>query len=119
MNATNTRPLAVVMGASSGIGLELARQFAEHGYDLIVAAEDDEINSAAAQLSDGAAVEAVQVDLATADGVERLYDVIRRRGSQVEAIALNAGIGMGGDLSCWSRAAPRGAGGTRSWFSRS
>jgi short-subunit dehydrogenase len=68
--ATNNRPLAVVTGASSGIGFELAPQFAEHGYDLIIAAEDDGINTAAAQLANGSTVEAVQVDLANEDGVD-------------------------------------------------
>jgi NAD(P)-dependent dehydrogenase (short-subunit alcohol dehydrogenase family) len=38
----------------AGIGLELARQFAEHGFDLIVAAEDDEIQRAASELGNGA-----------------------------------------------------------------
>jgi len=75
------RPLAVVTGASSGIGLELARQFAEHGYDLLIAAEDPGISSAAEQLrTPGTSVEPVQVDLATYDGVEQLYDAIRRTG---------------------------------------
>lgn len=55
----------VVTGVSSGIGFDLARQFAEHGYDLIIAAEDDAINTAATRLQDGAAVEPVKVDLAT------------------------------------------------------
>jgi short-subunit dehydrogenase len=88
------RPLAVVTGASSGIGLELAKQFADHGFDLIVAAEDDAIATAAGQLSTSA--EAVQVDLATADGVEQLYSRIKADGRPVDAIALNAGIGAGG-----------------------
>ncbi|MEU7949519.1 hypothetical protein AB0C50_32970 [Micromonospora taraxaci] len=44
---TTDRPLAVVTGASSGIGYELAVQFAEHGFGLVVAAEDDGISSAA------------------------------------------------------------------------
>jgi short-subunit dehydrogenase len=88
----------VVTGASSGIGFELARQFAEHGYDLIIAAEDDAINTAADQL-DGTAVEAVQVDLATEAGVEQLYERIRQRAPQLDAVALNAGIGMGGDFA--------------------
>jgi uncharacterized protein len=98
MEASTPRPLAVVTGASSGIGFELARQFAEHGYDLIIAAEDDAINIAADQL-DGTAVEAVQVDLATEPGVEQLYERIRQRGPQLDAVALNAGIGMGGDFA--------------------
>jgi len=94
MDTTSSRPLAVVTGASSGIGLELARQFADHGYDLIVAAEDAAIADAAAHLE--TEVEAVQADLATADGVERLYERIRADGRPVDAIALNAGIGAGG-----------------------
>jgi uncharacterized protein len=94
MDTTSSRPLAVVTGASSGIGLELARQFADHGFDLIVAAEDAAIGDAAAQLP--TAAEAVRVDLATHDGVERLYERIRLDGRPVDAIALNAGIGAGG-----------------------
>jgi uncharacterized protein len=94
---TPTRPLAVVTGASSGIGLELARTFASEGHDLIVAAEDDAIGSAAATIGElGAAVEPVQVDLATDAGVDQLHDRIKADGRPVAAIALNAGIGAGG-----------------------
>jgi uncharacterized protein len=85
-----TRPLAVVTGASSGIGYELAKQFAEHDFDVIVAAEDDAIHTAASELG----AEAVQVDLGTATGVEELY--ARLAGRAVDALALNAGIGAGG-----------------------
>ncbi len=99
MNTTQSRPVAVVTGASSGIGFELAKQFAEHGYDLVIAAEDDAIETAARQLRNGAAVEAVQVDLATGEGVEELYRHIRAHGEQVDAVALNAGIGMGGEFA--------------------
>jgi short-subunit dehydrogenase len=80
--------LAVVTGASTGIGLELARQFANHGFDVIAAAEDDAIH--------GVGFEAVQVDLATPAGVEELYSRIRAGGRPVDALALNAGIGAGG-----------------------
>lgn len=56
--------LAVVTGGSSGIGFELARQFVEHGYDVIIAAEDDGVNEAANRLQKGKAkVQAVQVIL--------------------------------------------------------
>jgi short-subunit dehydrogenase len=99
MEASTPRPLALVTGASSGIGFELARQFAEHGYDLIIAAEDDAIDAAARELQNGTAVEAVKVDLAAPDGVERLYARVREHGDRLEAVALNAGIGMGGDFA--------------------
>jgi uncharacterized protein len=97
MDAPRTRPLAVVTGASSGIGLELARQFVANGFDLIVAAEDGEIDEAARALDGhGASVEAVQVDLATPEGVEQLHARIAAAGRPVDAVALNAGVGAGG-----------------------
>jgi short-subunit dehydrogenase len=90
-------PFAVVTGASSGIGLELARQFAQHGYDLLICAENAEIERAAQELRrEGHKVDAVQVDLASYDGVEQLYREIQRSGRAVDAIAINAGIGVGG-----------------------
>jgi short-subunit dehydrogenase len=98
--AANPRPLAVVTGASSGIGRELAKQFAENGFDLIVAAEDEDIHAAAQELEGlGARAEAVQVDLARPEGVEALHERIRAAASSVDAIALNAGIGMGGEFA--------------------
>src|SRR4051812_43185189 len=92
-----TRSLALVTGASSGIGLELAKQFAQNDFDLIVAAEDAELSGAARELeSMGAAVDAVQVDLATPDGVETLYRRVQAAGRPLDAAALNAGVGQGG-----------------------
>jgi uncharacterized protein len=92
-----TRPLAVVTGASSGIGLELAKQFAAHDFDLVVAAEDDAIVTVAQGIADsGVAALPVRVDLATPQGVEGLYGKIASRGRPVDALALNAGIGAGG-----------------------
>ena len=94
---TSDRPLAVVTGASSGIGLELAELFAADGYDLIVAAEDAGIHAAAQGLaSAGVGAEAVQVDLARYEGVEELYGRIAASGRPVDAVALNAGVGAGG-----------------------
>ena len=92
------RPLAVVTGASSGIGLELARQFVNHHFDLIVAAEDEEIAVAAAVLraESSGAVDHVQVDLRDEQGVADLYARIRADGRPLAAIALNAGHGQGG-----------------------
>jgi uncharacterized protein len=95
-NESNT-PFAVVTGASSGIGLELAKQFAEHGYDLLITSETDRINSAATELrASGAKVSTVQADLRTFEGVEKLYARIKGEGRPLDAIAINAGVGVGG-----------------------
>jgi len=97
MTTPATRPLALVTGASSGIGLELAKQFAEHGFDLVVCAEDPELAQAARELdAHGTMVEAVQADLATPAGVEELWARTEALGRPLDAIALNAGVGKGG-----------------------
>jgi uncharacterized protein len=95
MNPSSSRPLAVVTGASSGIGFELAREFAENGFDQVINASGERIAHAARELeTTGATVEAVQSDLATPAGVEDLYG--RIAGRPVAAAALNAGVGGGG-----------------------
>ena len=95
--ASPPTPLAVVTGASSGIGLELAKLFAERGFDLVVCAEDAELEPAAAQLrTNGVDVQAVRADLATYDGVEQLHAALQATGRPVAAAALNAGVGLGG-----------------------
>ncbi len=91
------RPLAVVTGASSGIGLELAKLFAAADYDLVVTAEDGEIETVAQGIrASGVQAESVQVDLAGAAGVEELYRRVKSTGRAVDALALNAGRGAGG-----------------------
>lgn len=91
------RPLALVTGASSGIGFELAKLFADDGYDLIVAADDDAIHPCADKLAAGGTeVRAVQVDLRKADDVDRLYSSATENGRRLDAAALNAGTGGGG-----------------------
>lgn len=87
------RLLAVVTGASSGIGLELARQCAEHGFDLMLAADQPLDEAAAIVRALGANVDCVEADLATATGVERLHAAIGAR--PVEALLANAGHGLG------------------------
>jgi uncharacterized protein len=93
------RELAVVTGASSGIGLELARQFAMNGFDVMAAAEDRRIFDAAAELGVlGRDVIPVSTDLATSEGVEELYGAIAATGRPVDALVLNAGVGVGGEF---------------------
>lgn len=94
---TDTKPLAVVTGASSGIGFELAKVFADNGFDLLINAEDEGLDRAAEQLrANGARVQPVQADLSTYGGVEQLYAAIVATGRSVSAAALNAGVGQGG-----------------------
>jgi uncharacterized protein len=94
---TDTKPLALVTGASSGIGLELAKQFAQHGYDLVVNAEDAELDGAAAQLrAEGADVIAVRADLRTPPGIEQLWTRVLATNRPLEAAAINAGVGRSG-----------------------
>ncbi|HEX3242897.1 MAG TPA: SDR family NAD(P)-dependent oxidoreductase [Solirubrobacterales bacterium] len=97
MAAEDGTPLAVVTGASSGIGFELARAFAAEGFDLLITAEDAELAAAQEQLTGlGVHVEAHRVDLATEAGVVEIYRHISNTGRPVDALALNAGIGAGG-----------------------
>jgi uncharacterized protein len=91
------RPLALVTGASSGIGRELAKQFAENGFDLIVAAEDVELDDATEELRGmGATVAPVSVDLTKPADVDRLAAAVRGAGRPLDAAVLNAGVGVGG-----------------------
>jgi uncharacterized protein len=90
----SARPLAVVTGASSGIGRELASLCASEGFDLVVAADDPSIADAAESFrAGGAAVEALELDLANLDDVDFLCDQLE--GRQVDALLANAGHGLG------------------------
>lgn len=86
--------LAVVTGASTGIGFELAKCCVEHGMCVLIAADEARIHQAAAELrSLGGTVEALEVDLATLEGVDRLMASLGDR--KVSAILANAGRGLG------------------------
>jgi short-subunit dehydrogenase len=91
--ATQQRPLAIVTGASSGIGRELALLAARRGFDLIVGA-DQSLAEVTAELQGlGARVQAVQADLATMRGVEELCAKVG--GQTIDAVMANAGHGLG------------------------
>lgn len=97
MSEITTRPLALVTGASSGIGKELARELVENGYDVVVAAEDERVNTVALELSGAEAyVTAVQVDLRDYDQVEELARRVEDMGRPLAVAAINAGVGVGG-----------------------
>jgi short-subunit dehydrogenase len=89
------RPLAVVTGASSGIGYHLALQAVEHGYDLVVAA-DTPLDEAVMDFKSLGCefVTAVQCDLATREGVDKLCEALQ--GHEVDALMANAGHGLAG-----------------------
>jgi short-subunit dehydrogenase len=93
--ADHTRPFAIVTGASTGIGYELARQCVANGFDLLIAADEPAIQSAARELRElGGNVSALEADLATLEGVDELYAATD--GRPVDALLANAGRGLGG-----------------------
>ena len=91
---TKSRPYAVITGASSGIGLELARLCATQGYDLLIGADQPAIENAATALRQiGTTVDAVQSDLSTLGGVDAL--LAASNGRPIDALLANAGHGLG------------------------
>ena len=96
MNDLSERPLAVVTGASSGIGLELATLLAKEGYDLIIAA-DRALDEAGSAVRDAGAdvVLSLQLDLSEAKGVDKLNAAIEALNRPIEILCANAGHGLG------------------------
>ena len=89
--------LAVVTGASSGIGYELAAELAKRGYDLVVASAGERLGPAADHFrSFGHRVTEASVDLARGEGVEEFWQQVERLGEPVEVACINAGVGVGG-----------------------
>lgn len=89
------RPLAVVTGASSGIGLELATCCVDGGFDLVVASDDGDIEKAAGFFRErGAKVTAIDADLSTEAGIASLIQAIGER--PIDALLANAGVGLAG-----------------------
>ncbi len=89
--------LAIVTGASSGIGYNLAKVFAENGFDLIIGSNGERLDKAEGDFKAlGVNVTAVQCDLATFEGVDQFWKAVEASGRKVDAAALNAGVGVGG-----------------------
>jgi short-subunit dehydrogenase len=86
---------AIVTGASSGIGLELARCCAREGFDLLIAADEGTVDDVAEELREifKVDVKAVEVDLSTTEGVDQLCAAAQDR--PVDALLANAGHGLG------------------------
>jgi uncharacterized protein len=92
--------LALITGASSGIGFHLARELAGRGYDVIISSAGDRLQSAEQQLgSIGKVALTVQADLATPEGVERLWSEVAALGRPLDIACINAGVGVGGLFS--------------------
>jgi short-subunit dehydrogenase len=87
------RPFAVVTGGSSGIGLELARECLENGYDVLIAADRDVQQGLRDLQGAGGEVEGIEADLADNAGVDKLIERIGSR--PVDALLANAGHGLG------------------------
>ncbi len=92
-----TTQLALVTGASSGIGLSLAKELASRGYDLVVCSAGDRLPGAAEAIrAAGTSVTDVTADLATSEGVDKLWAEVDRLGRALAIACLNAGVGVGG-----------------------
>ena len=89
--------LAMVTGGSGGIGFELAKQFADHGFDVAISGQSDRVHESAEELrSRGVEAYPYQADASTYDGVEGFWRFVEDLGRPVDAAALNVGIGLGG-----------------------
>jgi len=92
----SARSLALITGASTGIGFELAKCCLSNGFDAIIVADEPKIDQAAAELrASGGSVTALQADLATTEGVDRLWALVQQQGRPLDAVLANAGRGLG------------------------
>lgn len=94
----NNRKLALITGASNGIGLELAKIFAKNDHDLIIVARDeDKLKKANEALSSfGGKVESYSADLSSYNDIETLKKWVDDKGYVLETLVINAGQGLGG-----------------------
>ena len=101
-NSTPPRKTALITGGSGGIGLELARQFAAHGHDVVLVARNrDALEAVAGKLEGKYAIRATAIpaDLADPDAPSRIFDMVRAEGIQIEFLVNNAGFGLGGEFA--------------------
>lgn len=100
MTSIPLAPIAVVTGASSGIGRFLATEFGDRGFDLVLCAEDPDIHRVSAELAQGGRwTRAVQADLRTAAGVEQLARAIDAIAVPIDVLAVNARVGHAGPFA--------------------
>jgi short-subunit dehydrogenase len=101
-NMSNTNPLALITGASSGIGAEIARELAARRYDLVLAARRvDRLEQLAAELrrTHSISVTVIAADLSAADAARELWSTIGQGGRAVDVLVNNAGVGLVGNLA--------------------
>lgn len=98
-----SKPVALITGGSSGIGLELAKLFAEKNYDLIIVADNEiKLQNAATQLracGSNTQVETVTCDLSKPEGPQTVYNTVQRSGKKIDTLVNNAGVGVFGEFS--------------------
>ena len=97
-----SKTTALITGASVGIGLELAKQFAAHGHDLILVARNrDALEAAAGTLEGRHGIRAtvIQSDLADPNSPQRLFEAVMAEGLRVDILVNNAGFGLGGEFA--------------------
>jgi short-subunit dehydrogenase len=95
------RPVALITGASSGIGKALAENFAEYGYDVVLSARSvDKLQAVAGELQKqfGILAHVIAADLESAGGAVELHAEVKRRGLTLSALANNAGYGTFGEF---------------------
>lgn len=98
MAEMNSNRYALITGGTSGIGYELAKLFAEDGYNLIIVARDEnELNEKSAELS-GASIDVITIakDLFKPEAAFEVYDEVKKRNLTVDVLVNDAGQGQYG-----------------------